>query len=166
MPIALKDSRIELKHESAVKYPGILSVQDGSGAVVWVESHISQAGCAYPITPSTPMGDGIAAEFSNGRDSLWGERVLFVEPESEHSSASAREGFALAGGWVTNFTSGHIGARAITSQLLNIHCGRDDVMGVADCGWGAADEFLLSAQGDRLENWRKLQELTGTEEMI
>jgi pyruvate/2-oxoacid:ferredoxin oxidoreductase beta subunit len=26
---------------------------------------------------------------------------------------------------------------------------------------GAADEFLLSAQGDRLENWRKLQELAG-----
>ena len=26
---------------------------------------------------------------------------------------------------------------------------------------GKADEFLLSAQGDRLENWRKLQELAG-----
>src|SRR5213078_2930651 len=64
----------------------------------------------------------------------------------------------LAGGRVTNFTSGqglilmkevlyviagkrlpvvfHVGARAITSQSLNIHCGHDDVMGVADCGWG------------------------------
>jgi pyruvate/2-oxoacid:ferredoxin oxidoreductase beta subunit len=26
---------------------------------------------------------------------------------------------------------------------------------------GAADEFLLSARGDRLENWRQLQELAG-----
>ncbi len=26
---------------------------------------------------------------------------------------------------------------------------------------GKPDEFLLSAQGDRLENWRKLQELAG-----
>ena len=30
----------------------------------------------------------------------------------------------------------HIGARALTSQSLNIHAGHDDVMGVADCGWG------------------------------
>ena len=29
-----------------------------------------------------------------------------MEPESEHSSASFCEGFALAGGRVTNFTSG------------------------------------------------------------
>src|SRR5437764_7950992 len=139
-------------------YPGIPSVQDGSGAVVWVESHISQAACAYPITPSTPMGDGFANEFSNGTENLWGERVLFLEPESEHSSASACEGYALAGGRVSNFTSGqglilmkevlyviagkrlpavfHIGARALTSHSLNVHCGHDDVMGVADVGWG------------------------------
>jgi pyruvate-ferredoxin/flavodoxin oxidoreductase len=29
----------------------------------------------------------------------------------------------------------HIGARALTSQALNIHAGHDDVMGVADTGW-------------------------------
>jgi pyruvate-ferredoxin/flavodoxin oxidoreductase len=30
----------------------------------------------------------------------------------------------------------HVGARALTSQALNIHAGHDDVMAVADCGWG------------------------------
>src|SRR5881396_1315720 len=144
--------------QTVPRYPGIRSTTDGSGAVVWVESHICQAAVAYPITPSTPMGDGFAAEFANGKENVWGERIQFLETESEHSSASACEGFALAGGRVTNFTSGqglilmkevlyviagkrlpvvfHIGARAITSQSLNIHCGHDDVMGVADCGWG------------------------------
>jgi pyruvate-ferredoxin/flavodoxin oxidoreductase len=139
-------------------YPGIISTVDGSGAVVWVESHIAQGACAYPITPSTPMGDGFAMEFANGKRNLWGEALQFLEPESEHSSASACEGFALAGGRVTNFTSGqglilmkevlyvisgkrlpvvfHVGARALTSHSLNVHCGHDDVMGVADCGWG------------------------------
>ena len=104
------------------------------------------------------MGDGFAMEFANGKKNLWGEPVQFLEPESEHSSASACEGFALAGGRVTNFTSGqglilmkevlyvisgkrlpvvfHVGARALTSHSLNVHCGHDDVMGVADCGWG------------------------------
>ena len=89
-----------------IPFPGIPSTTDGSGAVVWVESHISQAAVAYPITPSTPMGDGFAAEFSNGKKNVWGEPLEFLEPESEHSSASACEGFALAGGRVTNFTSG------------------------------------------------------------
>src|SRR5438309_9652357 len=92
---------------SQLPYPGIRATVDGSGAVVWVESHISQAACAYPITPSTPMGDGFAAEVSNGKQNLWGETLQFLEPESEHSSASACEGFAVAGGRGTKFTSGH-----------------------------------------------------------
>jgi pyruvate-ferredoxin/flavodoxin oxidoreductase len=141
----------------APRFPGQPATVDGSGAVVWVESHISQAACAYPITPSTPMGDGFAVEYANGKRNLWDEPLRFLEPESEHSSASACEGFALAGGRVCNFTSGqglilmkevlyviagkrlpvvfHIGARALTSHSLNVHCGHDDVMGVADAGW-------------------------------
>jgi pyruvate-ferredoxin/flavodoxin oxidoreductase len=131
-----------------------------------VEANICQGACAYPITPSTPMGDGFAVEFANGKRNLWDEPIQFLEPESEHSSASACEGFALAGGRVTNFTSGqglilmkevlyvisgkrlpvvfHIGARALTSHSLNVHCGHDDVMGVADCGWGML--FARNAQ--------------------
>ncbi|HYX67867.1 MAG TPA: transketolase C-terminal domain-containing protein, partial [Terriglobales bacterium] len=144
--------------KKTVKYPGITSTVDGSGAVVWVDANIVQGACAYPITPSTPMGDGFATEFANGKKNLWGETIRFLEPESEHSSASACEGFALAGGRVSNFTSGqglilmkevlyvisgkrlpvvfHIGARALTSHSLNVHCGHDDVYGVADVGWG------------------------------
>jgi pyruvate-ferredoxin/flavodoxin oxidoreductase len=139
-------------------FPGILATADGSEAVVWVETHITQGACAYPITPSTNMGGGYQMAVANGQHNLWGESLAFLELESEHSSASTCEGFALAGGRVANFTSGqglilmkevlyviagkrlpvvfHIGARALTSQALNIHAGHDDVMGVADCGWG------------------------------
>ena len=156
----------EGKSTTGSRYPGIVSTTDGSGAVVWVESQIAQGACAYPITPSTPMGDGFAVEFANGTKNLWGEPLVFLEPESEHSSASACEGFALAGGRVSNFTSGqglilmkevlyvisgkrlpvvfHIGARALTSHSLNVHAGHDDVMGVADVGWGIL--FARNAQ--------------------
>jgi pyruvate-ferredoxin/flavodoxin oxidoreductase len=107
-----------------------------------------------------------AQSAANGAKNLWGDTLRFVEAESEHSSASAAEGFALAGGRVTNFTSGqglvlmkevlhvisgkrlpvvfHIGARALTSQALNVHAGHDDVMGVADTGWGML--FARNAQ--------------------
>src|SRR5205809_2842961 len=139
-------------------YTGIPTITDGSGAVVWVETNITQAACAYPITSSTVMGGGYASAVSNGMRNLWGDKLLFIEPESEHSSASTCEGFALAGGRVTNFTSGqglvlmkevlytisgkrlpivfHIGARALTSQGLNVHTGHHDVVGVAHCSWG------------------------------
>jgi pyruvate-ferredoxin/flavodoxin oxidoreductase len=30
----------------------------------------------------------------------------------------------------------NIGSRALTSQGLNVHAGHDDIMSVADCGWG------------------------------
>ena len=143
---------------SSFPFPGVPTTADGSEAVVWVETHVTQGACAYPITPSTNMGGGYQLAVANGQKNLWGEPLSFLELESEHSAASTCEGFALAGGRVANFTSGqglilmkevlyviagkrlpavfHIGARALTSQSLNIHAGHDDVMGVADCGWG------------------------------
>jgi pyruvate-ferredoxin/flavodoxin oxidoreductase len=148
------------------RYPGIAATADGSDAVVWVETNVSQGACAYPITSSTNMGAGYQAAQAAGKKNLWNEPLFFLELESEHSSASTCEGFALAGGRVTNFTSGqglvlmkevlytiagkrlpaifHVGARALTSQALNVHCGHDDVMAVTDCGWGMA--FAKNAQ--------------------
>ena len=61
---------------------------------------------AFPITSSTNMGGGFNAAVMNGYKNLWGDTLIFVEPESEHSAATFCEGFAAAGGRVTNFTSG------------------------------------------------------------
>jgi pyruvate-ferredoxin/flavodoxin oxidoreductase len=152
--------------------------------VVWVEIHVTQGACAYPITSSTTMGGGYQAEVANGKRNLWGDELAFIEPESEHSAASTCEGFAVAGGRVTNFTSGqglilmkevlytisgkrlpvvfHIGARALTSHSLNVHAGHDDVYGVADCGWGVL--FARNAQeaGDLALIARRAAEETET----
>jgi pyruvate-ferredoxin/flavodoxin oxidoreductase len=147
-------------------YPGIPTTCDGAEAVVWVETRISQGCGAFPITSSTTMGSGFNYAVMNGIPNLWDEQLVFVEPESEHSSATFCEGFAVAGGRVTNFTSGqglvlmkevlytiagkrlpvvfNIGARALTSHSLNVHAGHDDVMSVADCGWGML--FARNAQ--------------------
>jgi len=154
------------REEAKFQYPGIPTTCDGAEAVVWVETHIAQGSGAYPITSSTTMGAGFNTAVMNGKPNLWGEQLVFVEPESEHSAATFCEGFAAAGGRVTNFTSGqglvlmkevlytisgkrlpvvfNIGARALTSQGLNVHAGHDDVMSVADCGWGVL--FARNAQ--------------------
>jgi len=152
--------------ERKFQYPGLPTTCDGAEAVVWVETRISQGSGAYPITSSTTMGGGFNAAMMNGIANLWGDQLVFVEPESEHSAATVCEGFAVAGGRVTNFTSGqglvlmkevlytisgkrlpmvfNIGARALTSQGLNVHAGHDDVMSVADVGWGIL--FARNAQ--------------------
>ena len=130
------------------QYPGLPTTCDGAEAVVWVETRISQGSGAFPITSSTTMGSGFNQAVAAGIPNLWGDPLVFVEPESEHSSATFCEGFALAGGRVTNFTSGqglvlmkevlytiagkrlpvvfNIGARALTSQgplLRNLNSG-------------------------------------------
>jgi pyruvate-ferredoxin/flavodoxin oxidoreductase len=157
---------IEAAPASAAPYPGVPAILDGSEAIAHVETRIGEVACAYPITPSTTMAAVFQAAVAEGRPNLWGTPLRFLEPESEHSSASAAEGVALTGGRAVNFTAGqglilmkevlyvisgkrlpvvfHVGARALTSQSLNIHAGHDDVMGVADTGWGIL--FARNAQ--------------------
>lgn len=141
-----------------LKYPGIWRSKDGSEAVAWVETNIAQGGCAYPIIPSEKMCSLYKTAVSNNQKNLWNESLNFIEAESEYNSASVCEGYALAGSRAANFTSGqglvlmkeslfsiagkrlpcvfHVGARALTSQSINDGTGHDDVMAVADCGWG------------------------------
>ncbi|MBF0125771.1 MAG: 2-oxoacid:acceptor oxidoreductase family protein [Magnetococcales bacterium] len=156
--------------EGAFPYPGIPGTGDGSDAVSYVETRATDGAAAYPITSSTIMGQLYQVAVANGAKNVWGTSLTWMELESEHSSASACEGFALAGGRVTNFTSGqglilmkevlytssgkrlpqvlNVGARALTSQALNVHAGHDDVMGVADCGWGILFAHSVQSSAD------------------
>ncbi len=178
--LCARADEIELKPQ----FPGIPTTSDGAGIVVWVETHITQGACAYPITSSTTMGGGYQIEVANGTRNLWGEELAFIEPESEHSAASTCEGFAVAGGRVTNFTSGqglilmkevlytisgkrlpvvfHIGARALTSHSLNVHAGHDDVFGVSDCGWGVLYARNAQEAGDLALISRRIAEESET----
>jgi pyruvate-ferredoxin/flavodoxin oxidoreductase len=170
--------------EQRFQYPGIPTTCDGAEAVVHVETQVAQAAGAYPITSSTTMGGGFNAAVMNGETNLWGDPLMFFEPESEHSAASVCEGFAVAGGRVTNFTSGqglvlmkevlytisgkrlpvvmNIGARALTSQGLNVHAGHDDLMSVADCGWGMLFGRNAQEAGDLCLISRRAAEATST----
>src|SRR3954454_7654906 len=172
------------KPTRGIRYPGIPAIVDGSEAIAHVETRISDGACAYPITPSTTMAAVFQSAVANGRPNLWGTPLRFVELESEHSSASSAEGVALAGGRVTNFTAGqglvlmkevlfvisgkrlpavfHVGARALTSQALNIHAGHDDVMAVADTGWGILFARNVQEAADLTAIARRVAEETET----
>jgi pyruvate-ferredoxin/flavodoxin oxidoreductase len=151
--------------KAAVRFPGSPTITDGSGRCGVGGNPHHAGGLRVPDHQLDHDGRRVLAAVANGQRNLWGDKLVFLEPESEHSSASSCEGFALAGGRVTNFTSGqglvlmkevlytisgkrlpvcfHMGARALTtSHSLNVHAGHDDVMSGADTGWG----ILLRSQ--------------------
>jgi pyruvate-ferredoxin/flavodoxin oxidoreductase len=179
---------LDTARDTQPAFPGIPAIVDGSEAVAHVESRLAEVACVYPITPSTTMAAIYQAAVADGRTDLWGTPLRFIEPESEHSSASAAEGAALAGARVTNFTAGqglvlmkevlyvisgkrlpavfHVGARALTSQALNIHAGHDDVMAVADCGWGILLARNAQEAADLAAIARRVAEATETPFMV
>src|SRR4030088_758598 len=104
-PVRTPDTQREAA-DTKYEYPGNPSTCDGAEAVVHVEVRVAQAAGAYPITSSTTMGGGFNTAVMNGDTNLWGDTLVFFEPESEHSAATVCEGFAVAGGRGTTFTSG------------------------------------------------------------
>ncbi len=138
-------------------FPGTLEALDGSYAVVAMETAAGEAAGAYPITPSTQMGEGWAAAVADGSRNVNGRRLLFFEPEGEHAAAAVTAGMSMAGLRATNFSSGqgiaymheslyaavgkrltyvlNVAARAITKHALNVHAGHDDYHAVDDTGF-------------------------------
>ena len=140
-----------------VRYPGVRDAVDGNTAVILVEREASDAAGAYPITPSTNMGEYWSEAVAAGHLNLSGKPLIFIEPESEHAAAGVTAGMAMTGLRAVNFSSAqgvafmheslygavgkrlpyvlNMGCRAITKATLNVHCGHDDYHCVDDTGF-------------------------------
>ncbi|MBI4986452.1 MAG: 2-oxoacid:acceptor oxidoreductase family protein [Rhodocyclales bacterium] len=145
------------KDTKTVKYPGVRDAVDGNTAVIHVEREASDAAGAYPITPSTQMGEYWAEEVAKGHLNVSERPLIFVEPESEHAAAGVTAGMAMTGLRAVNFSSCqgiafmheslyatvgkrlpyvlNMGCRAITKASLNVHCGHDDYHCIDDTGF-------------------------------
>src|SRR5512141_8870 len=141
----------------APAFPGVLQALDGGSAVVAMETAASEAAGAYPITPSTQMGEGWAQAMAEGKLNVNGRKLLFFEPEGEHAAAAVTAGMSMSGLRATNFSSGqgiaymheslyaavgkrltyvlNVAARAMTKHALNVHAGHDDYHAVDDTGF-------------------------------
>jgi pyruvate-ferredoxin/flavodoxin oxidoreductase len=155
------------KAEKIFKYPGKRMAMDGNTAVIMCEREASDAAGAYPITPSTQMGEYWAEEAAKGHVNISDRTLIFVEPESEHAAAAVTAGMSMTGLRATNFSSAqgvafmheslyaaagkrlpyvlNMGCRAITKASLNVHCGHDDYHCVDDTGFFQV--FANDAQG-------------------
>ncbi|MGB8329865.1 MAG: 2-oxoacid:acceptor oxidoreductase family protein [Polyangiales bacterium] len=139
------------------KYPGTRAALDGNSAVIMCERESSDAAGAYPITPSTQMGEYWAEAAAAGHLNVSGRPLIFIEPEGEHAAAAVTAGMSMTGMRAANFSSGqgiaymheslyaavgkrltyvlNIGARAMTKATLNVHAGHDDYHCVDDTGF-------------------------------
>lgn len=142
---------------AAPKYPGVRTASDGSEAIVSVETAASEGAGAYPITPSTQMGEGWAAAVAAGTLNVNGRKLIFFEPEGEHAAAAVTAGMSMTGLRAANFSSGqgiaymheslypavgkrltyvlNVACRAMTKHALNVHAGHDDYHAIDDTGF-------------------------------
>ena len=140
-----------------VKYPGTRAAMDGNTAVIMCERESTDAAGAYPITPSTQMGEYWAEAAASGHINASGRPLIFVEPEGEHAAAAVTAGMSMTGMRASNFSSGqgiaymheslyaavgkrltyvlNVGARAMTKATLNVHAGHDDYHCIDDTGF-------------------------------
>ena len=145
------------KKKREFKYPGKRVAVDGNTAVIMCERESSDAAGAYPITPSTQMGEYWAEAAAAGHLNISGRPLIFIEPEGEHAAAAVTAGMAMTGLRAINFSSGqgiaymheslyaavgkrltyvlNIGARAMTKANLNVHAGHDDYHCIDDTGF-------------------------------
>jgi len=145
------------KEQAEFKYPGVREAMDGNTAVIMCERESSDAAGAYPITPSTQMGEYWAEETAKGHINIAGRPLIFIEPEGEHAAAGVTAGLSMSGLRAVNFSSGqgiaymheslyaavgkrltyilNMGCRAMTKSTLNVHAGHDDYHAVDDTGF-------------------------------
>ena len=139
------------------KYPGIPTILDGNSAAIACERESTDAAGAFPITPSTQMGEYWEKEAADGHINISNRPLIFIEPEGEHASAAVTAGLSMTGLRASNFSSGqgisymheslyaavgkrltyilNMGCRAMTKASLNVHAGHDDYHAVDDTGF-------------------------------
>ncbi|MCF8197472.1 MAG: 2-oxoacid:acceptor oxidoreductase family protein [Sulfuritalea sp.] len=172
----------------SVKYPGVREAVDGNTAIIHVEREASDAAGAYPITPSTQMGEYWAEEVAAGHLNISDRPLIFIEPESEHAAAGVTAGMSMAGLRAVNFSSGqgvafmheslyaavgkrlpyvlNMGCRAITKASLNVHAGHDDYHCVDDTGFIQVMAKSATEAADLNLIARKIAELSLTPAII
>ncbi len=170
------------------KYPGIRDAVDGNTAVIHVEREASDAAGAYPITPSTQMGEYWAEEVAAGHLNISDKPLIFIEPESEHAAAGVTAGMSMTGLRAVNFSSGqgvafmheslyaavgkrlpyvlNMGCRAITKASLNVHAGHDDYHCIDDTGFIQVMARNATEAADLNLIGRKIAELSLTPAII
>lgn len=129
---------------------------DGNGAAAYASYALSEVASIYPITPSSPMAEGVDEWSSHGKKNIFDQEVKVVEMQSEAGAAGAMHGTLAAGALATTYTASqglllmipniykmvgellpgvlHVSARALATHALSIFGDHQDVMACRQTG--------------------------------
>ncbi len=132
-------------------------IGDGNSATVNVLKRTVTGLVGYPITPSTPIAEGMAKAYADGFVNVFGERIFYFQPESELGAMAFLEGAASQGGRYADNTSSQgltykyknmysvagkrlpvvmtMQTRELNKGSLSIHNGHADIYAARGAGW-------------------------------
>jgi pyruvate-ferredoxin/flavodoxin oxidoreductase len=134
-----------------------MKTMDGNQAAAYASYAFTEVAAIYPITPSTPMAEGVDEWSAHGKKNMFGQPVRVAEMQSEAGAAGAVHGSLQAGALTTTYTAAqglllmipnmykmsgellpavfHVSARAIATHALSIFGDHQDVMATRQTGF-------------------------------
>ena len=135
----------------------IMKTMDGNQAAALASYGLTEVAAIFPITPSTPMAEGVDEWSAHGMKNLFNQPVIVAELQSEAGAAGALHGSLAAGALTTTYTASqglllmipnmykiagellptvfHVTARAIAAHALSIFGDHQDVMACRQTGF-------------------------------
>ncbi|BAH07996.1 pyruvate:ferredoxin (flavodoxin) oxidoreductase [Clostridium kluyveri] len=135
----------------------ITKTMDGNEAAAYASYAFTDVAAIYPITPSTPMAEGVDEWAAHGKKNIFGQTVKVAEMQSEAGAAGAVHGSLIAGALTTTYTASqglllmipnmykmtgehlpavfHVSARAVAAHALSIFGDHQDVMACRQTGF-------------------------------
>jgi len=134
-----------------------MKTMDGNQAAALASYSLTEVAAIFPITPSTPMAEGVDEWSAHGMKNLFGQSVIVSELQSEAGAAGALHGSLAAGALTTTYTASqglllmipnmykvagellptvfHVSARALAAHALSIFGDHQDVMACRQTGF-------------------------------
>lgn len=135
----------------------VMKTMDGNAAAAYASYAFTEVAAIFPITPSTPMAEGVDEWAAHGKKNLFNQTVKVSEMQSEAGASGAVHGSLAAGALTTTYTASqglllmipnmykiagehlpgvfHVTARAIAAHALSIFGDHQDVMACRQTGF-------------------------------
>lgn len=135
----------------------VMKTMDGNQAAATASYALTEVAAIFPITPSTPMAEGVDEWSAHGKKNLFQQPVKVAEMQSEAGAAGAVHGSLAAGALTTTYTASqglllmipnmykiageqlpavfHVTARAVAAHALSIFGDHQDVMACRQTGF-------------------------------
>ena len=135
---------------------GKTKTMDGNQAAAYASYALTEVAAIYPITPSTPMAEGIDEWSAHGKKNIFDQEVKVIEMQSEGGAAGAMRGALQSGALTSTYTASqglllmipslykmagellpgvlHVSARSLATHALSIFGDHQDVMACRQSG--------------------------------